>query len=98
MSVELVTGTFEPHVGETFAATPSHAGEPLELVLKSCDESPHARPDHPAFSLTFDSPEPEVREQQIFALEHADLGQFDLFLVPIARTESGGIAYEAVIN
>jgi hypothetical protein len=97
MSVELVTGTFEPHVGETFKATPSSSGEPLELVLKSCVESPHARPDHPAFSLFFDASDPQPRDQQIFALEHAELGQFDLFLVPIARTESG-IAYEAVVN
>jgi hypothetical protein len=98
MAVELVSGTFEPRVGEAFNATPSYEGEPLELVLSSCDESPHARPDQPAFSLSFESSDPEPREQQIFALEHAELGQFDLFLVPIARTDSGGIAYEAVVN
>jgi hypothetical protein len=93
VSVELVTGTFEPHIGETFEATPSFSGEPLELVLTSCKESPHARPDHPAFSLFFDASDPDVREQQIFALEHAELGQFDLFLVPVGPQE-----YEAVIN
>lgn len=98
MSVELVTGTFEAHLGETFNGTPSHAGEPLELVLSSCVESPHARPDHPAFSLFFDAADADVREQQIFALEHAKLGQFDLFLVPVGRTESGGVSYEAVVN
>jgi hypothetical protein len=97
MPVELVTDTFENRVGETFAATPSYAGNPLDLVLKSCDESPHARPGHPAFSLTFHASDSERLEQQIFALEHPELGQFDLFLVPIAQIE-GGIAYEAVIN
>jgi hypothetical protein len=97
MSVELVTGTFEGHVGETFAATPSYSGEPLELVLSSCDESAHARPDHPAFSLTFLAPGPEHLEQQIFALEHAELGQFDLFLVPLGPHD-GRMRYEAVIN
>jgi hypothetical protein len=90
---ELVTGTFEPLIGETFAATPSYAGEPLELVLSSCDESAHARPDHPAFSLTFETSDPNPRTQQIFALEHAQLGRFDLFLVPIGPTR-----YEAVIS
>ena len=93
MSVELVTGTFEGRVGDTFTATPTYAGEPLELVLSSCDESPHARPDHPAFSLTFEASDPPPREQQIFALEHAELGRFELFLVPLAPT-----TYEAVIN
>jgi hypothetical protein len=98
MAVELVTSTFEPHVGTAFSATPSHSGQPLDLVLSSVVESPHARPDHPAFSLFFDATDPQPRPQQIFALEHAELDQFDLFLVPVGRTESGGIAYEAVIN
>jgi hypothetical protein len=93
VSVELVTGTFEPHVGSRFHATPTHAGEPLELTLTSVDESTDARPDHPAFSLTFESPDPSPAEQQIFALEHAELGRFELFLVPLAPT-----TYEAVIN
>jgi hypothetical protein len=97
MAVELVIGTFEGRVGETFAATPSYSGNPLDLVLTSCVESPHARPDHPAFSLFFDGAGSERLEQQIFALEHPELGQFDLFLVPVAQIE-GGIAYEAVIN
>jgi hypothetical protein len=93
MAVELVTGTFEDRVGETFAATPSFSGDPLELVLTSCVESPHARPDHPAFSLFFRSSDPELREQQIFGLRNAELGEFELFLVPVGPQE-----YEAVIN
>jgi hypothetical protein len=96
MTVELVTGTFEGRVGDTFAAAPTHSGEPLELELTRCDESPHARPDQPAFSLTFHGPG-ERRAQQIFKLHHTELGEFELFLVPIAQLE-GGIAYEAVIN
>jgi hypothetical protein len=96
MAVELVAGTFDDRVGETFGAAPTHSGEPLDLVLRSCDESPHARADQPAFSLTFHGPG-ERREQQIFKLDHAELGEFELFLVPIAQLE-GGIAYEAVIN
>ena len=98
MTADLVTATFEGRTGETFGATPSHAGEPLDLVLSSCVESPHARPDHPAFSLFFDASDPDVREQQIFALEHDELGPFDLFLVPVGRLGGGGVLYEAVIN
>jgi hypothetical protein len=93
MSVEFVTGTFEPHVGETFAATPTFSGEPLELVLSSVEESPHARPDQPAFSLFFESTDPSHREQQIFALRHDGLGELELFLVPLGPQQ-----YEAVIN
>jgi hypothetical protein len=97
MAVELVMGTFEPRVGEQFDARPTYSGEPLSLVLASCDESPHARPGHAAFALLFDSSEHDRREQQIFRLEHGELGAFDLFLVPIAQAEQG-IVYEAVIN
>ena len=93
MSVELVTATFEPHVGSRFLAMPTVTGEPLELTLSSVEESPDAGPGHPAFSLTFAASEAEPREQQIFALEHAELGRFELFLVPLSPT-----TYEAVIN
>ena len=93
MSVELRTETFEPHVGSSFTATPSLGGAPIELTLSSCVESPHARPDHPAFSLFFAAPDPAPQPQQIFHLEHADLGEFDLFLVPV-----GAQQYEAVVN
>ena len=97
MAVELVTGTFADRVGDAFIATPSLGGEPLELELASCDESPHARPDHPAFSLEFHAPGPGHLPQQIFTLEHAELGEFDLFLVPLGP-EGNRMRYEAVIN
>jgi hypothetical protein len=93
LSVELVTGTFEGRIGETFTATPSLGGDALELELASCDESPHARPDHPAFSLIFNAQAAEVAPQQIFTLSHGEIGDFDLFLVPLSPTQ-----YEAVIN
>jgi hypothetical protein len=93
VSVELVTGTFEPHVGETFEVTPSMGGDTIELTLSSVEESPHARPDHPAFSLFFRAPDPDPQPQQIFTLRHPELREFNLFLVPVGPQE-----YEAVIN
>ena len=97
MAVELFTSTFDPRVGESFTAAPSLGGEPLELVLSSCDESPHARPDHPAFSLLFHAPGPGHLPQQIFTLSHPDLGDFDLFLVPLGP-QGDRMRYEAVVN
>jgi hypothetical protein len=97
MAVEFVTGTFEPHVGETFTAAPTVVGEPIELTLSSLDESPHARPDHPAFSLLFHAPGTGHLPQQIFTMGHAELGEFDLFLVPLGP-EDDRMRYEAVIN
>src|SRR5438067_13250333 len=97
MAVELVTGTFEPHLGEAFTAAPSLGGEPLDLVLASCDESPHARPDHPAFSLIFHAAGTGHLPQQTFTLEHSELGRFALFLAPPAP-EGDQIRYEPAGN
>jgi hypothetical protein len=95
--MELVTGTFEPLIGDTFTATPALGGEALTLALTSCVESPHARPDHPAFSLLFHSPATGHLPQQIFSIEHAELGRFDLFLVPLGP-DGDRMRYEAVVN
>jgi hypothetical protein len=97
MAVQLVTATFAGRVGQSFTATSSLSGEPLELVLSRCDESRHARPDHPAFSLIFHAPGPHHLPQQIFTIENQGLGEFELFLVPLGPGERG-MAYEAVIN
>jgi hypothetical protein len=97
VAVDLVLGTFEGRIGETFTAMPSLGGEPLDLVLSSCDETPHARPDHPAFSLIFHAPGTGHLPQQIFALDNAELGELDLFLVPLGP-DGDRMRYEAVIN
>jgi hypothetical protein len=94
---DLVTGTFEALIGDTFTATPSLGGAELSLTLSRCDESPHARPDHPAFSLLFHAPGAGHLPQQIFTLEHPELGELDLFLVPLGP-DGDRMQYEAVVN
>lgn len=49
-----------------------------------------------AFSLYFRG-EGEVLPQRIYQFHHAQLGDFDLFIVPIVNRRSG-ITYEAVFN
>jgi hypothetical protein len=96
MAIELVRGTFEPLVGEKFTARPSDEGgeaTELELELASCVESPHAQPDHPAFSLFFRVTAGALLPQQIFTLENDALGEFELFLVAVGPQQ-----YEAVVN
>ena len=97
MAVDLVTGTFEPRVGEEFHGQPTYSGDPVVLTLTRVDESPHARPDHPAFSLLFLAADETYREQQIFGLTNDALGEFELFLVPLGPQE-GRMRYEAVVN
>jgi hypothetical protein len=104
IAVELVHQTFAGHVGERFDARPAE-GEPLELVLASCDfnQSPGARAwtdssQRQPFSLLFhDAGATTFVAQQTFALHHAELGELDLFLVPLGPDDRG-MRYEAVIT
>jgi len=47
------------------------------------------------FSIVFSGTRGEVWPQQIYRLEHADLGALDVFLVPISAS-ADGTRYEAV--
>ena len=49
-----------------------------------------------AFALYFQG-EGEILPQAIYRLRHAQLGDFDLFIVPIAKRRTGN-TYEAVFN
>jgi hypothetical protein len=98
VAVDLVPETFDSRLGESFTATPAALpGAPLALVLSACTASPHAVPGRSAFSLTFHAPDGTHEPQQTFAVEHSELGEFLLFLVPLGP-DSDGMAYEAVVN
>ena len=87
--------TFEPCVGDAF--TLSADGASVELVLHSAlaiGEWPGGRQ---PFSLAFRGPAEPLLPQATYGLEHAELGAFHLFIVPIGR-DSGGTLYEAVIT
>ena len=49
------------------------------------------------FSLVFHCASSTVFPQRIYELEHDDMGQFDLFLVPIKKDDQG-VYYEVVFN
>ena len=49
------------------------------------------------FALLFRGPSSVALEQSIYKIDHAQLGSFDLFLVPVAATESSR-DYEAIFN
>jgi hypothetical protein len=92
--------TFAPHVGSTFIAGTA-AGDQLELVLSSCDESPGGGSPDAArvpFSLIFhDADASRYAPQQTFTMRHERLGEFDLFMVPLGPAEQG-MQYQAVIS
>jgi len=66
----------------------------LELV-QAADRGSNPRQEQ--FALLFRGPLDPFLPQHLYAVEHDELGQFALFLVPVARDEQG-YSYEAVFN
>jgi hypothetical protein len=75
---------------------PVESGEPLELELIEISEKRQVG-DSEHFSIVFRGGLGFLLPQRIHRLEHERLGEFDLFLVPIAR-EADGFRYEAIFN
>ena len=68
----------------------------IELELVELSEGV-SMPKQEQFALLFRGPSDSFLPQRIYHLEHDRLGEFDLFLVPVGRDESG-FQYEAVFN
>lgn len=79
--------TFRPHIGDTFNVA-GHGIRSLTLA------DVRGRGDR-AFSLYFSGH--EGLAQGTYALRHATLGRFDLFVVP-GSTKAGATSYEAAFN
>jgi hypothetical protein len=68
----------------------------IELEMIELTES-ISTPKHEQFALLFRGPQNPYLPQMIYHLEHEKLGEFEMFLVPVGRDQSG-FQYEAVIN
>ena len=102
MLKEVTVSVFEECVGNTFRihadAGISVDAELIEATaLGSRSGSSGVVAPRDAFSIVFRGPVEPVLPQKIYTLEHAKLGRFELFLVPIGP-DAGGMCYEAVFN
>jgi hypothetical protein len=97
MLENLTIDDFKDRVGEAFTATAAD-GRTLALTLTSVDGL-QARPDadRTPFSLKFRDQAQDHVPQQTVAIEHAGLGTFDLFVVPLGP-EPEGMRYEAIFT
>jgi hypothetical protein len=97
---QLTVESFKPAVGSKFAL---NAGDDTKLELELVDAQ--ANPpqggagqgpsERTPFSLTFRGPAEPVLPQQIYPLEHGELGKLEIFVVPIG-VDAGGASYEAI--
>ena len=91
--------TFSERLCETFRIYPD-ASNPLEVELISAtalgerpEEGRHRQP----FSIVFRGPGDILLPQHIYRMEHPEIGDFELFLVPIGPDEKG-LRYEAIFT
>lgn len=93
---ELTLESFLPLVAQQFRL---HAGDAeLNALLVEARAVGQSLPDRrQAFSLIFTGPASPVLPQSIYRVEHASLGELDVFLVPVGLRDSR-VEYQAVFN
>lgn len=92
---DLTLATFEPLVGDGFSVDAAPGA--LEFVLESASAAGEWPGGRQPFSLIFVGPGEPMLPQAIYALQHADLGVLEIFVVPIARNDDGA-RYQAVFT
>ena len=100
MADEPVPASFEGNVDTTFAVIGATGDEVCELTLANVvahSPSPGAPRAQP-FSLIFLGPAGQHLPQATYTLQHADLGELDIFLVPVGPAADGRHQYEAAFN
>lgn len=99
MAATLTEKEFSQHVNSMYRVNVDHEGPiELELVeLKSHERAPIEPEGMERFSIYFRGPEKTLLPQGTYRITHEQMGDFDLFLVPLAREEQG-FRYEAVFN
>ena len=98
MPATLTEQEFSKHLNSKFQLKLDDRELELELVeVKGYPAGPNEQGGMERFSVFFEGPSDVYLPQRLYALKHERMGDFDLFLVPIAQTEDG-YRYEAVFN
>lgn len=98
MTVSLTEQEFAQHVGTKFQLSLDQ--HPIELKLsevKGYPAGPNEQGGMERFSVFFDGPSDPRLPQSVYRLTHEQMGEVDIFLVPIAKVAEG-FRYEAVFN
>ncbi|MCP4678237.1 MAG: hypothetical protein GY854_22530 [Deltaproteobacteria bacterium] len=93
MVKNLKKDSFEPHLNTVFKvhAAPEEAVE-VELVEVTAHEREHLE----SFDVIFRGPEDKPLGQDTYRIEHADMGERELFLVPvIPKQGEAGMFFQA---
>ena len=95
MTEDLSSRIFSEHLNSTFGLrVPNSQSVSLQLVEVTENDAP---PGAEQFSVLFRGPRQDTILQGIHTLRHEQLGELELFLVPIGP-DAIGMRYEAVFN
>lgn len=95
----LVLEDFADKVGEVFTIS-EEAVPGIPLILTEAEPLSPARAPRgvrPPFSLIFLAKDPRVLMQRLYRMEHNELGELSIFLVPVGK-DAEGVQYQAVFN
>lgn len=92
---DLHRSTFDPYLEQKFVI---HLGPTERLEVELVQISERKSPNTESFALLFLGPFDKVLSQKIYRMEHAEMGAFELFLVPVMVPSDRGIHYEALFN
>jgi|SRR5689334_3562504 len=95
MPAALTHDEFSQHANTTFQVQ-SDQGTAVELELMEISEL-KVHPNQEEFAIVFRGPLNGFLQQGIRSLTHDQMGEFELFIVPI-RQDADGFYYEAVFN
>ena len=92
---------FRKHLGTKFRVLIEVEGVPeidLELAeVEPFPPLPHSRSDVERFSVYFYGPGNILLHQRIYKLSHEQMGELEIFLVPISQDQRG-LRYEAIFS
>lgn len=99
MAAELTQEEFSRHLHTKFRVV-AETPEPVELELVEAQgyrPEPHEQQGMERFSAIFSGPPGVFLSQGVYPLTHEQMGDLQLFLVPVGRDDRG-FRYEAVFN
>ena len=95
---ELTEREFSKYLNSKFNLASNGREVQIELVeVKAYLPGEHEQQGMERFSVFFAGPGDPVLPQQVFHLSHDQMGEFDIFLVPVSGDQRG-YRYEAVFN
>ena len=99
MAASLTEKEFSQHVNTKFRANlDADNGVDLELVeVKGYMSRHNEQTGMERFSVYFQGPGEPYLPQKSYTVQHDQMGEFEIFIVPIAKTDAG-FRYESVFN